>query len=133
MKELMVNAVIDNLDIVMDFVNAELETSECSMKLQTQIGIAVEEIFINIANYAYRPEVGEALIRISIGDEIVLEFEDKGVSYNPLEKDDPDITKSVEDREIGGLGIFMVKKIMDAVEYRRFEGKNIFTIKKKML
>ena len=136
MKELAIVAKTENLDAVLDFVSEQLETADCPMKSQTQIAIAVEEIFVNIAHYAYEPaddrppEVGGTLIRITVGDEVVIEFEDEGKPYNPLEKDDPDITTGTEEREIGGLGIFMVKNIMDAVEYRREEGKNVLLIKK---
>ncbi|MFA9465812.1 MAG: ATP-binding protein [Velocimicrobium sp.] len=133
MKELLVDAVIDNLDMVMDFVNAELEAYECDMKVRTQISIAMEEIFVNIANYAYKPFVGGVTIRVTVGSEIIIEFEDKGVAYNPIEKMDPDIHKSAEEREIGGLGIFMVKKIMDSIEYRHVDNKNILIIKKGMI
>ena len=131
-NELLIEAKPDNLDAVLDFVNEKLELSDCPMKTQTQIAIAVEEVFVNIAHYAYNPEIGGAIIRVSVADEIVIEFEDKGKPYNPLEKADPDITASVEEREIGGLGIFMVKNIMDSVDYRREGNKNILTIKKKL-
>ena len=128
MKELSIDAKAENLGEVLEFVEGELE--DAPMKLQTQVAIAVEEVFVNIASYAYSPEVGEAIIRIAVDDEIVIEFEDKGIPYNPLEKTDPDTTRSAEDREIGGLGIFMVKKTMDTVEYRREGDKNILTIRK---
>jgi anti-sigma regulatory factor (Ser/Thr protein kinase) len=142
MKELLIEAKVENLDTVLVFIAEELGKSDCSMKIQTQIAIAVEEIFVNIAYYAYHPDVegnasckGNAsfrgvVIRIAVGDEIVIDFEDKGKPYNPLEKDDPDTTLTAEEREIGGLGIFMVKKIMDTVEYRHEGNKNIFTIRK---
>jgi anti-sigma regulatory factor (Ser/Thr protein kinase) len=133
MKELLVEAKIENLDEVIEFITTELENAECSMKLQTQISIAVEEIYVNIAHYAYNPEVGGAAIRIAVGDEIIIEFEDKGKAYNPLLKEDPDITVGAEEREVGGLGIFMVKNIMDAVEYRHEDGKNILIIKKTVV
>ncbi|MDR0963894.1 MAG: ATP-binding protein [Clostridium sp.] len=133
MKELFIEAKTDNLDEVLDFINAELDAADCPMKLQMQIAIAVEEIYVNIAHYAYNPEVGGAIIRIAVGDEILIEFEDQGKAYNPLLKEDPDITTGVEEREVGGLGIFMVKKIMDAVEYRYEEGKNILLIKKTIV
>jgi len=128
MKEMLIDAEVENLDAVLEFIAEELEA--VPMKLQTQIAIAVEEVFVNIAHYAYPPEGGEAIIRITVGDEIVIEFEDKGIPYNPLEKPDPDTTLNTEDREIGGLGIFMVKKIMDAVEYRREDDKNLLIIRK---
>lgn len=130
MKELFVDAVIDNLEVVMDFVNSELETYDCNMKVQTQIDIAIEEIFVNISSYAYNPEVGAVTIRVAVGNEITIEFEDKGKPYNPIEKIDPDVTKSIEERDVGGLGIFMVKKIMDSIEYKNVENKNILTIRK---
>jgi anti-sigma regulatory factor (Ser/Thr protein kinase) len=130
MKELIIDAKTENLDAVLDFIAGELEAAECSMKLQTQIAIAVEEVFVNIAHYAYRPEVGGATIRITVGEEICIAFEDKGKPYNPLDTADPDITLGVEEREIGGLGIFMVKKIMDTVEYRNEENKNLLIIRK---
>lgn len=131
MKELLIDATLDNLDTVIDFVSGELEENSCDMRLQTQINIAVEEIYVNIAHYAYNPEIGGAKIRVEVStDAVFIEFEDKGKPYNPLEKIDPDITKGAEEREIGGLGIFMVKKIMDSVEYDHFDNKNVLKIKK---
>ncbi|MCL2054510.1 MAG: ATP-binding protein [Oscillospiraceae bacterium] len=132
MKELVIKAKAENLDTVIDFISTELEAAECSMKLQTQIAIAAEEIFINIANYAYGAEVGTAIIRVAADDEIVIEIEDGGKPYNPIENDDPDITLGADEREIGGLGIHMVKNIMDEVEYRYENGKNILTAIKRL-
>lgn len=130
MKELIIDASIDKLDEVLEFVNEVLESSDCNMKVITQINIAVEEIFVNIAHYAYNPAIGGAVIRIAVSDEVLIEFEDKGKPYNPLLKIDPDIKKSAEERDIGGLGIFMVKKIMDSMEYAHRDNKNILTIRK---
>jgi anti-sigma regulatory factor (Ser/Thr protein kinase) len=132
-KELKIEAKIENLDAVLDFINAELDRKNCSMKVQNQIDIAVEEIFVNIAHYAYNPIIGDAIIRIAVSGEISIEFEDEGKPYNPLEKDDPDITTSAEEREIGGLGIFIAKKIMDTLEYHHKDNKNIFVIKKNLM
>lgn len=132
MKELMIDAKVENLDTVLDFIAAELEAADCPMKQQTQVAIATEEIFVNIAHYAYNPAVGGVAIRVTVGDEIIIEFEDQGKPYDPLEKDDPDITTDAEEREIGGLGIYMVKSMMDAVEYRYEAGKNILVVKKTM-
>ena len=128
MKELMIEAKIENLDAVLEFVGSELETAECPVKTQTQISIAVEEVFVNIAHYAYHPETGGAVIRVAAGNEILIEFEDSGKPYNPLENKEPDITAGAEDRKIGGLGIFMVRKIMGSVEYRREGNKNILRL-----
>jgi anti-sigma regulatory factor (Ser/Thr protein kinase) len=130
MKELFIDAKIENLDAVIDFVAGELETEDCPIKLQTQVSIAVEEIFVNIAHYAYAPEGGKVVIRIAAHDEIIIKFEDNGKPYNPLEKIDPDVNAVTEEREIGGLGVFMVKQIMDSVEYEYKNGKNILTIVK---
>lgn len=132
-NEFSIEAKLDNLDAVLDFIAKRLEIANCPAKIQTQVSIAAEEIFVNIASYAYAPDVGSVTIRISIGEDIVIEFEDKGKPHNPLEKKDPDITKSTEEREIGGLGIFMVKKIMDSAEYRHESGKNILLVKKRRL
>jgi len=131
MKDLKLDAVPENLDTVLDFVNTELKAIDCHAKTQNQIAIAVEEVFVNIAHYAYNPEVGPARVCVSLsGGELRLVFEDSGKPYNPLEKADPDITASAEDRPIGGLGVFMVKKIMDTVDYQYDNGLNRLTMTK---
>lgn len=131
MKELQLDAVIENLDAVLSFINAELEAMDCSLKIQNQIALAAEEIFVNIANYAYNPETGHARVRVKAsGGELRLIFEDSGKPYNPLAKPDPDITGSAHERPIGGLGILMVKNIMDTVEYCYENGKNLLTMTK---
>ena len=130
MKELIISAKTENLESVLDFVDSELVGKGCSAKTQNHIAIAVEEIFINIANYAYNPEVGNVVIRTSVDDDVYIEFEDNGIPYNPLENPDPDINAAPEEREIGGLGILMVKNIMDTVEYKNEDNKNILIIRK---
>jgi anti-sigma regulatory factor (Ser/Thr protein kinase) len=106
-----VQASTESLDEVLAFVETVAE--DMPFKLQNQLAIAAEEIFVNIANYAYEAG-GEAVITAESDDEkLVLTFEDKGTPYNPLEKDDPDVEASAEEREIGGLGIFMIKKLTD--------------------
>lgn len=133
MRELDIEAKTENLDQVLAFVDEELEKYECGMKTQMQIDIAVKEIFVNIAHYAYNPAVGKATIRIEVTDGIVsLTFIDNGIPYDPLAKEDPDITLSVEERQIGGLGIFMVKKSMDDVKYEYKDGSNILTFSKDL-
>lgn len=125
----------DNLDTVVDFVNEQLEQYECPMDVLFQIDVAVEEIYVNIAHYAYNPEIGEATIRCCIEEEplcITIEFLDNGVPYDPLSREDPDLELSAEERDIGGLGIYMVKNTMDKVSYEHREGKNILTISKKL-
>ncbi len=134
---LKIPAKIENLDQVITFVDNFLEEHNCSMKVQTQMDIAVEEIYVNIAHYAYETEGGgNAEIRLENaefqGEEAVsVTFLDSGIPYDPLAKPDPDITLSVEERPIGGLGIYMVKKSMDAMRYERKDGQNILTLIKR--
>lgn len=133
MKELDIEATLENLDTVMAFVDEQLEAVGCPMKAQMQIDIAVEEVYVNIAHYAYNPVVGGVTIRVMIEENplaVVLTFIDEGQPYDPLAKEDPDVTLAAEDRQIGGLGIFMVKKSMDNVSYEYDQGRNILTLKK---
>jgi len=130
MDELIIDAKLENLETVLDFVNARLE--DCPPRIKNQIGIVIDEIFSNIAYYAYHPDIGSVAVRISLDSEITIEFEDGGIAYDPLSAEDPDITLSIEEREIGGLGLFVVKNLMDSMEYRREGNKNILTIKKKV-
>ena len=135
MKELDIEAVVDNLPDVLAFVDEQLENTDCSMKIQLQIDMAVEEIFVNIAQYAYDPETGPATLRVEVkpdGSAVIITFIDHGVPYDPLAKTDPDITLSAEEREVGGLGIFLVKKSMDDIKYEYIGGRNILTIIKEL-
>lgn len=134
-NEIKVTALLENLQEVLSFVDAFVEEAGVSMKAQMQIDVAVEELFVNIASYAYAPGTGEATIKIGKDPEnnkVFITFVDSGKPYNPLEKDDPDITLSAEERGIGGLGIFMVKKSMDDMLYEYKDGQNIVTIMKKL-
>ncbi len=131
---LTIDAKTENLEQVLAFTEEQLTKADCPVKAQTQIGVAVEEIFVNIALYAYAPETGKADITIDIGEnpkEAVITFRDKGIPFDPLAKEDPDVSQSAEERQIGGLGIYIVKKTMDEVEYRRENDENILTIWKK--
>lgn len=135
MKELTLPATIENIETVIDFVNGQLEEIKCPLKTQMQIDIAIDELFGNIAHYAYNPETGPATVRVEVTEDpiaVVITFIDRGVPYDPLKKEDPDITLSAEERAIGGLGIFMVKKTMDEISYEYKDGKNILRIKKNM-
>lgn len=132
-KELRVKADVSELDKVLSFTDAILESMGCSMKVQMQIDVAVEEIFVNIAHYAYPSGDGEAVIRVGADEAnraVSITFIDQGIPYDPLKNEDPDITLSAEDRPIGGLGIFMVKKSMDDVSYEYKDNQNQLTIKK---
>lgn len=129
MTELKLPAKAENLPQVLDFVEKALEECNCAPKFKMQIPLAVEELFINIAQHAYAPKAGDVTIRMQAGQEICIEFEDAGKAFNPLLAPEPDISASAEEREIGGLGIFMVKEIMDSIEYRRDGHKNILIIR----
>lgn len=131
MKELVIEAKAENLERVQAFVRAALDN--CPRKVQNQIAISVDEIFSNIASYAYANGIGDAIVRVKVDNDVSIEFEDSGMAYNPLAKDDPDTTLDTDAREVGGLGIFMVKNLMDSVAYERKDNKNILTIKKNVL
>lgn len=134
MKELTVNAVLENMPKVTEFVDEQLEAFGCPPRAQAQIDIAVDELFGNIVRYAYQPGVGPATVRVEVTGEpaVILTFIDNGVPYDPLKKADPDTTLSAEERQVGGLGIFMVKKSMDEIAYEYKDGQNILRIKKKI-
>ena len=135
MKELTIAATVDNIDAVTAIVDEQLEALDCPIKAQMQINIAIDELFGNIAHYAYNPDVGEATVRVEVKEDplsVIITFIDGGVPYDPLASEDPDITLSAEERAIGGLGIFMVKKSMDEITYRYEGGKNILSIRKKI-
>jgi len=132
MKKLEIEANIDNLNKALEFINTELEQRGCPEDIQGKIEVAVEEIFVNIANYAYSPDSGNAVILISVNDNAVIRFEDTGRPYNPLEKPEPDLDKPLMERDIGGLGVFLVKKLMDKVEYERVGNKNVLILQKHL-
>lgn len=132
-KELTVEANVENIPQVTAFVDAELEALRCPMKAQMQIDVAIDELFSNIARYAYQPQTGSATVRVEVEPEpraVVITFLDRGRPYDPLKAKEPDITASAEDRPIGGLGIFLVKKTMDDVHYEYRGGQNVLRIKK---
>ncbi len=134
-KELDIEANTDNLPQVMAFLEETFEEIQFPMKEQMQMSVAAEEIFVNICHYAYAPKTGSVHMRLVTSQNptaISLTFIDSGKPYNPLEKEDPDVTLSAEDRQIGGLGIYMVKQSMDKVSYRYDNGKNILILKKKL-
>jgi anti-sigma regulatory factor (Ser/Thr protein kinase) len=135
MRELDIEALVDNLPEVTEFVDEQLEATGCSMKVQMQIDLAVEEIFVNIANYAYSPEKGRAIVRVEVSGNpvtVTITFIDHGVPYDPLAKEDPDVTLRADERQVGGLGIFMAKQIMDELAYEYKDGQNILILKKTL-
>lgn len=138
-KEIVVDAVLEELDSVTDYISEYLAEMGCSTPMEIKICIACEEIFVNIANYAYEKMGSEvprmacvALSQDPSGNNVQITFRDRGISYNPLEKEDPDITLSAAERQIGGLGIFMVKKSMDKVLYERDGNENVLMLIKNI-
>ncbi len=135
MKELNVEAKNENLDKVKEFVNKKLELVNCPMESLMQIDLAVEELFVNIANYAFEKMIGMATVLVEMlsdPERIEITLMDNGVPYDPLSHEDPDLDLPAIEREIGGLGIFIVKESMDHVSYEYRDGKNILTIQKKL-
>ena len=133
-SEMTVEATLENIPAVTAFVDERLETLDCPMKAQMQIDVAIDELFSNIALYAYDPS-GPATVRVDVDRDplaVRITFIDHGKPYDPLAKADPDVTLSAEDRPIGGLGIFMVKKSMDDVRYEYRDGQNILTVEKRL-
>ena len=133
MEKLTIQATLENLAVATDFIVSSLEEKDCPMKVVMQLELVIEEIFVNVASYAYASGIGEVEIIKDFDKEpraVEIVFTDSGVPYNPLEKEDPDITLAAEDREVGGLGIFLVKKNVDAIDYKYEDGKNILRIKK---
>ena len=123
----------EELDNVINFINNEVE-KDVDKKTLMKIDVVIEEIFVNIASYAYK-EDEKGFVDISIKNEnnkIIISFEDMGVPFNPLLKENPDVTLSAENREPGGLGIYMMKKMMDNVEYIYKDNKNILVIEKNI-
>lgn len=133
MAKITLDATRENAPSISAFVEEELERLECPMKTLAQINIAVDELACNVISYAYPNSTGQIGVSLESPQPqtVAITFEDSGVPYNPLEKPDPDITLSAEERKIGGLGIFIVKKTMDDVIYKHEDGKNILTIVKK--
>jgi anti-sigma regulatory factor (Ser/Thr protein kinase) len=131
MKEMTVAARLENIEVVTAFIDAFLEDADCPVKTQMQIDVAVDEVMSNIAHYAY-PN-GEGTVTVSIEEKentVQIFFRDSGIPYDPLTAKAPDLSLSAEDRPIGGLGIHMVKKMMDAVSYRYENGQNMLTLQK---
>lgn len=128
------DAEVPNLPQVIDFVNEALSGDGWDQETLAVMDVAVEEIFVNIASYAYATLPGAekfADITVDLDDEgVTVILEDAGVEYNPLLREDPDVTLPAQDRSIGGLGIYMVKMSMDKVGYERKDGRNVFTVRK---
>ena len=134
-NELEIEAKDENIPEMIAFIEEHLEDAACPKRAMNQICLAAEEVFTNIAHYAYAPETGNAVLRIEVTEDpvtVTLTFIDNGVQYDPLVRMEPDIGLSAEERQVGGLGIFLVKKTMDDVNYEYKDGQNILSLKKKL-
>ena len=128
-------AKTESLNDVLGFVEETLERFACPIKIQTAVCVAIEEVFVNVAHYAYPETGGDMTLHIGFDEDsrtITFRMTDKGIPFDPLQKPDPDITLSAEARDIGGLGIFIAKKTMDSLSYAYENGENILTMLKKL-
>lgn len=128
-------AKTEALPDILGFVEETLEGYGCPMKVQMAVCVAIEEVFVNVAHYAYGDGQGDMTLGIGFDPEariLTFRMTDKGIPFDPLQKPDPDITLSAEDREIGGLGIFITKQTMDTLAYARENGENILTMTKTL-
>ena len=135
MKEITIDALIENINTVTAFVDDLLDEIDCPMKSKIQIHIVIDEIFGNICHYAYKDSVGTVTVSVELQNTpkaICLTFTDNGIPYNPLETEDPDITLSSEERNIGGLGIYLVKRNMDEIKYEYINKQNRLWMEKKL-
>ena len=133
MTERIFPAKTEALPDVLDFVEQTLEAFQCPQKLQMSLCVAVEEVFVNVAHYAYGGGEGDVTLAMELDDNVVtFRMTDKGILFDPLQKPDPDITLSADQREIGGLGIFIAKRTMDSIHYAYENGENILTMLKKL-
>ena len=135
MKDLTLEAAAENIPAVTAFIDGELEALDCPIKAQMQIDVAIDELFGNIAHYAYGEGRGEATVRFAFDEAartVSVTFMDRGAPFDPLKAADPDVNAPALERDIGGLGIFLVKKTMDGMDYRYEDGQNILTIYKKI-
>ncbi|MDR2393759.1 MAG: ATP-binding protein [Treponema sp.] len=128
--EIKVSASVDELEGLIEWIDAILEAEDCTIKAHSQMAIILEEIFVNISRYAY-PSEGEVFIRVGIeGPRLILQFEDSGKPFNPLAYLSLDTKARIEERKIGGMGIYIVRKMVDEISYARVDDKNLLTLYK---
>ncbi len=130
-----VTAILENFGMVADFVDEELEKRDVPMAAEAQIDIALDEIYTNVVKYAYGEEAGDVTVRLDFSEdnsEVRMTVSDAGIPYDPLQQEDPDVTLEADERQIGGLGIYLVKQLMDEVSYEYRGGMNILRMRKKL-
>lgn len=125
--------IASNFEMAQAFVDELLVSHGCPNNVKFEIDLAIEEIFVNIADYAYTPDIGEVVMKAWLSEDgmkLTLIFEDSGTPFDPLKKPDPDVTLPASERQIGGLGIYLVKETMDEMTYEYVDGKNQLTLVK---
>lgn len=135
MAQMTFPATLENIEAATDFMNGILESADCPMRTQMKLAVALDELMSNVARYAYAPGTGDVTVSVEVLEEpkrAVITLTDSGVPYDPLQKEDPDVTLSAEERGIGGLGIFIVKQSMDSMTYEYRDGQNVLTIVKNI-
>lgn len=135
MPEITLPADVKSISAATDFINARLEALDCPFKAQAQMDVALDEILSNVALYAYGSGSGEFTLRFEWDRDrrtARVTVIDAGRPFNPLEQQAPDVTLPIEERTVGGLGIHIVRKTMDAVRYARQNGKNLLTLEKRL-
>ena len=133
-RKIEVPAIVSELDAVQTFTKKILQEARFSEKSIKQVAVAVEEVFVNIAHYAYTPGTGEAAVQIEINkkpEQAVITFTDRGKPFNPMAKAEPDVSLPAKDRGVGGLGIFMARRLMDDMSYEYKEGRNVLRMVKE--
>ena len=132
-KVLKIPATLEGLDEVLDFVSSLLDAHGCTPKARAQLRMVMEELYVNVAHYAYPSGDGWAEIRGVVEDGVAtFRLIDGGKPFDPLAKPDPNVQLSLEDRPIGGLGIYMVKSMVDEVGYEYRDGCNQITLRKRL-
>ena len=135
MKERTFEARLENIEPATAFIEEELKALGCSAKAQTQIAVALDELLSNIVRYAYGPRRGDMTVRMEADPEnrtVSITLIDSGDPFDPLKAPEPDTGLPASERQIGGLGIFLVRKTMDGLSYVREQGKNMVTIRKRI-
>lgn len=131
MDKIVLESKIENIKKVIEFVNSKIENYNFNEKAKVEIEIAIDELFGNIAKYAYGEDSGSVEVQATVKEnplQVEITFIDSGIKYNPLEREMPDIDVNIHERKIGGLGIFITRKLMDDMKYEYKDGKNILTI-----
>lgn len=136
MAEITVRAAPEQIDAVMDFVNRQLEALGCPEEARVDLDVAVDELLSNIIRYAYGPGTGTVTVRVETREEpmtVILTFVDRGVPFDPLAEERPDTTSlPSRERPMGGLGLYLVRSLVDEITYARRDGQNVLTVHKEI-